>query len=115
MVNIHCEEDTNLDYGYYCDIDTSNNQLDLPPIKHTNYKNIIHKIRRINTDYYNTHYCEIDKYMDGENIYFNNYITNNSIEEFKNVMVKKYVGNIHTFMTALTITTSGILLYMLLV
>jgi len=116
MVKFHIEQDNNFEYGYYCDLDTSNNQLELPSIKHTNYKNTIHKIRRINTDYYNTHYYEIDKYIeDKEPDYLFNCLPENSIEEFKNVMIKKYVGNIHTFMTALTITTSGILLYMLLV
>lgn len=116
MVNIHCEEDTNIEYGYYCDIDTCNNQLDLPPIKHTNYKNTIHKISRINTEYYNTHYYESDKYIrDEKPLSWYNNEPEDSIEEFKNIMIKKYVGNVHTFMTALTITTSGLLLFMLLV
>ena len=114
MVNIQYEEDSNFGYGYYCDLDISNNQLELPPIKQKNYHNIVHKIRRINTDYYNTHYYELDKYIE-EDIYYHKYLPNNSIEKFKNIMIKKYVGNVHTFMTALTITTSGILLYLLLV
>uniref|UniRef100_A0A6C0LP44 Uncharacterized protein n=1 Tax=viral metagenome TaxID=1070528 RepID=A0A6C0LP44_9ZZZZ len=114
MVKIHIEQDNNFEYGYYCDLDTSNNQFELPPIKHTNYNNIVHKIHRINTDYYNTHYYKLDKYLQEEYCVYNQQ-EDNTIEEFKNIMVKKYVGNIHTFMTALTITTSGLLLYMLLV
>jgi hypothetical protein len=114
MVNFHIEQDNNVEYGYYCDLDTSNNQLELPSIKEKNYNNIIHKIRRINTDYYHTYYSEVDKYLEEEN-YLHEYHQNDYMKEFKNVMIKKYAGNVHTFMTALTITTSGLLLYMLLV
>jgi predicted metal-dependent hydrolase len=116
MVKFHIEQDNNFEYGYYCDLDNSNNLLELPSIKDKNYNNIIHKIRRINTDYYHTHYYEIDKYIeDKKPDYLFNCLPENYIEEFKNVMVKKYAGSVHTFMTALTITTSGLLLYMLLV
>ena len=116
MVNNQYEEDSNFGYGYYCDLDISNNQFELPPIKQKNYHNIVHKIHRINTDYYNTHYYELDNYLEEEQLYLhNNYQSNNAMKEFKNIMIEKYAGSIHTFMTALTITTSGLLLYMLLV
>lgn len=114
--NIQCEEDTNIEYGHYFDLDISNNQFELPPIKQKNCHNIVDKIRRMNTDYYNTHYYELDKFLEEEQLYLHkNYQPNNAMKEFKNIMIEKYAGSIHTFMTALTITTSGLLLYMLLV
>ena len=117
MVKIQCEEDSNIEYGHYYDLDTSNNQFELPHIKEKNYNNIIHKVRRMNTDYYNAHYYELDKYIkDNKRPYlYDNYETNNEMKEVENIMIKKYAGSFHTFMTALTITTSGLLLYMLLV
>lgn len=117
MVNINDEEDSVIEYGHYYDIDNSNNQFELPHIKEKNYNNIIHKVRRINTDYYNAHYYELDKYIedDKRQYLYDNYETNNAMKEVENIMIKKYARSIHTFMTALTITTSGLLLYMLFV
>jgi hypothetical protein len=40
---------------------------------------------------------------------------NNYKREFTNIMLDKYTGTINTVVTALTITTSGLLLYMLFI
>uniref|UniRef100_A0A6C0HB56 Uncharacterized protein n=1 Tax=viral metagenome TaxID=1070528 RepID=A0A6C0HB56_9ZZZZ len=110
-------DNNNDDYGHFCELDVNNN---IPPIKHQNYSLVMKKICQTNSEYYLNHYEEQHKQMYGENDYYhyNNYINANKPNykrEFTNIMLDKYVGNINTFVTLLTVTTSGLLLYMLFI
>ena len=123
--------DNNNDYGHFCELDVNNN---IPPIKHQNFSLVMKQICQTNSEYYLNHYEEQHKEIYGErNIedeinnpeYYYNYdyecVTyvktgkNNYKRKFTNIMLDKYVGNINTFVTVLTVTTSGILLYMLFI
>jgi uncharacterized protein YfcZ (UPF0381/DUF406 family) len=124
--------DNNNDYGYFCELDVNNN---IPPIKHKNYSLAMKKIYQTNSEYYLNHYEEQHKQLYGDpnrieddindaDYYYDcdydydydcsNIKTNkkNYKRDFTNIMLDKYVGKINTFVTVLTVTTSGILLYM---
>ena len=126
--------DNDNDYGYFCELDVNNN---IPPIKHQNYSLAMKKIYQTNSEYYLNNYKEQHiKFYESHNYCHNNYhindpnyyydydndcdfdITNNKKDytrEFTNVMLDKYVGKINTFVTVLTVTTSGLLFYMLFI
>jgi hypothetical protein len=127
------DKNTDCDYGYFCDLDVNNN---IPPMKQQNYILVMKKIYQTNSEYYLNHYEEQHKQMYGErniedNINdpeyyydyeyeyeYDTYIKtdkNNYKREFTNIMLDKYTGTINTFVTVLTITTSGLLLYMLFI
>jgi len=123
------DKNTDCDYGYFCDLDVNNN---IPPMKQQNYILVMKKIYQTNSEYYLNHYEEQHKQMYGErNIeddindpeYYYDYECDiyvktdkqNYNREFTNMMLHKYVENINTFVTVLTVTTSGILLYMLFI
>ena len=134
MTPTKCIDNNNdCDYGYFCDFDVNNNIL---PMKQQNYILVMKKIYQTNSEYYLNHYEEQNKQMYGErniedNINdpeyyydyeyeyeYDTYIKtdkNNYKREFTNIMLDKYAGTINTFATALTITTSGLLLYMLFI
>jgi len=123
------DNNNDYDYGYFCELDVNNN---IPPIKHQNYNLVMKKIYQTNSEYYLNHYEAEHKeiYGDPNSIeydittadYYYDYSFNiknihrpNYKREFTNIMLEKYVGNINTFVTVLTITTSGLLLYMLFI
>jgi hypothetical protein len=127
--NIDNDYDYDYDYGYFCDLDVNNN---IPPIKQQNYSLVMKKIYQTNSEYYLKHYDEQHKQMYGErniednindpeyyyDYEYDTYIKTDKInykKEFTNKMLDKYVGNINTFVTILTVTTSGILLFMLFI
>ena len=123
--------DNNNDYGHFCELDVNNS---IPPIKHPNYNLVMKTICQTNSEYYLHYYEEQHKLMYGErnleeeindpNYYYDydyaydpyvKTVKNNYKREFTNIMLDKYVGNINTFVTVLTVTTSGILFYMLFI
>jgi len=123
------DKNTDCDYGYFCELDVNNN---IPPMKQQNYSLAMKKIYQTNSEYYLKHYDEQHKQMYGErniedNIIdpeyyydyeYDTYIKTDKInykKEFTNKMFDKYIGNINTFVTVLTVTTSGILLFMLFI
>ena len=132
MTPTKCIDNNNdCDYGYFCDLDVNDNIL---PMKQQNYILVMKKIYQTNSEYYLNHYEEQHKQMYGErniedNINdpeyyydyeyeYDTYIKtdkNNYKREFTNIMLDKYAGTINTFATVLTITTSGLLLYMLFI
>jgi hypothetical protein len=130
MTPIKCIDNNNdYDYGYFCDLDVNNN---IPPMKQQNYSLVMKKIYQTNSEYYLKHYDEQHKQMYGErniednindpeyyyDYEYDTYIKTDKInykKEFTNKMMDKYVGNINTFVTILTVTTSGILLFMLFI
>lgn len=124
------DNDYDYDYGYFCDLDVNNN---IPPIKQQNYSLVMKKIYQTNSEYYLNHYeakhKEIygdpnsieydintaDYYYDYEYCGIKTIHTPNYKREFTNIILDKYAGTINTFVTVLTITTSGLLLYMLFI
>jgi ribonucleotide reductase alpha subunit len=131
MTPTKCIDNNNdCDYGYFCDLDVNNNIL---PMKQQNYILVMKKIYQTNSEYYLKNYHEQHKQMYGEPNsieydintadYYYDYEycgiktihTPNYKREFTNIILDKYAGTINTFVTVLTITTSGLLLYMLFI
>lgn len=121
------DNNNDYDYGHFCELDVNNN---IPPIKYQNYSLVMKKICQTNSEYYLNHYEEQHKRMYGERnledeinnpAYYYDYDIHinankaNYKREFTNITLDKYVGNINSFITVLTITTSGLLLYMLFI
>jgi len=127
------DNDYDYDYGHFCELDVNNN---IPPIKYPNYSLVMKKICQTNSEYYLNHYHDQHKQMYGERnledeindpeyyydyeyeYEYDTYIKtdkNNYKRGFTNILLDKYAGNINTVVTVLTITTSGLLLYMLFI
>ena len=120
--------DNNNDYGHFCELDINNN---IPPIKYPNYNLVMKKICQTNSEYYLNHYHEQHKEIYGErniedvnndpeyyyDYEYETYVKTDKINkrEFTNIMLDKYAGTINTFVTVLTVTTSGLLFYMLFI
>lgn len=121
--------DNNNDYGHFCELDVNNN---IPPIKQQNFCLAMKQICQTNSEYYLNHYEAQHKEIYGErNIeddindpeYYYNYDydpcvkteKHNYKREYTNIILNKYAGTINTFVTVLTVTTSGLLLYMLFI
>ena len=89
------------------------------------------KICQTNSEYYLNHYHEQHKEIYGErniedvnndpeyyyDYEYETYLKTDKINkrEFTNIMLDKYAGTINTFVTVLTVTTSGLLFYMLFI
>jgi hypothetical protein len=124
------DNDYDYDYGHFCELDVNNN---IPPIKYPNYSLVMKKICQTNSEYYLNHYHDQHKQMYGDpnsieydintaDYYYDyEYCGIKTIHrpnykrEFTNIILDKYAGTINTFVTVLTITTSGLLLYMLFI
>ena len=125
------DNNNDYDYGHFCELDVNNN---IPPIKYPNYSLVMKKICQTNSEYYLNHYHDQHKQMYGERnledeindpeyyydyeYEYDTYIKtdkNNYKRGFTNILLDKYAVNINTVVTVLTITTSGLLLYMLFI
>lgn len=121
------DNDYDYDYGHFCELDVNNT---IPPIKYSNYNLVMKKICQTNSEYYLNHYeeqhkriygeCNLEDEINDPNYYYDyDYGVKpnkqNYKREFTNIMLDKYAGTINTVVTVLTVTTSGLLLYMLFI